>query len=54
MMNDGRNEYHIFKFEDDHFIEKDCLQEFVYIFDYPVYLYENENFGCGNGNEFAF
>lgn len=45
MMNDGRNEYHIFKFEDDHFIEKDCLQEFVYIFDYPVYLYENENFG---------
>lgn len=44
MMNDGRKEYHVFKFDNGHYAETGCLQEFNGIFDYPVYLYSNEVF----------
>lgn len=50
MMNDGRKEYRMFKFDGGHYIEINCLQKFNYIFDYPVYLYENENFDDNNCN----
>ncbi len=44
LMNDGRREYHVFKFEGGHYTEIGYLQEFTGIFDHPIYLYENESF----------